>query len=354
MLFNIEYDGGDRIIGYVVPDGYTGEAKLKICANDRILLETTTAEDRPALVAAGRHQTGKCGFTLDSTVLSGIDGVSDLEIYEESNNILIYRRPRANFIQKKVLRIDTHLFPFQKFDTAIRRFFQYHMVRIERFGKETIDQFFLLNAVNSIFLSGRIMYKNYQNYIEGQFSTFIVLQDPYEELAERLLIMKILGQSEHKLLGEREEIFFAPVIAYVSDLSTQDPVALKRSIINMPRNLVTILSNPVVRQLTASASDEMPQRLSVASALDVLSSCELIGFRQHPGLISKEAAELLNLAPSSIDIHTQFSAVQQLGALLKDVGVAESFLERDIELYQAAFEAVNAAGQRLERIDDNG
>lgn len=352
MLFNIEHDGGDHIIGYLVPDGYSGEARLKVRANGQVRLEVSTADARPALVAAGRHETGRCGFVLDKALLPGIETMLDLEVFEASSNLLIYRRPRSDFIKRKILRIDTHLFPLRKLDLSVNRFFQYHASRIERFGKETMDQMFLLNGVDSIFLSGRIMYRNYQNYIDGQFSTFIILQDPYEELAERILTLKVLGRSEKKLLNERDEALFGPVIAYAGSLPLTDTATLKRGINNMPRDIITVLSNPIVRQLTVSTSDEMPQRFSVASALDVLSSCELVGFRHHPIRASQAIAEALRLSPAEIDIQEQLPFVRKLGAMLRDTGATDGFLENDIILYQNALEAAEAAEQRPGKLDE--
>lgn len=357
MLFNIEHDGGDCIIGYIVPDGYSSEASFRVRAGGRILLEMPTTDVRPALVAAGRHETGRCGFILDSASLPNINLMADLEILESSTNFLIYRRSQSKFLKRKILRIDTHLFPFRKLDLSLKPLFQYCMLRIENFGRETIEQLFLLNGVDSIFLSGRIMYQNYQSYIQGKFSTFVMLQDPYEELAERLLTMKILsqvGQVEKRLLGEREEMLFAPVIAYMENLSLSDPTALKRGIMNMPRNVIALLSNPLVRQLTTSTFDEMPQRFSVASALDVLSSCDVIGFRHDPATINRLVAETLRLKPANIDAQEQAQSVRLLGAILKDTKAVDGFLEKDIELYQNALEAARVAGQRLGNSNDEG
>ncbi|MDT2019463.1 hypothetical protein [Methylocella sp. CPCC 101449] len=354
MLFNIEHDGGTHIIGYVVPDGYSGEAKLRIRANGRVLLEISTVDFRPALVTAGRHETGRCGFLLDNNLLPGLETIPDLEIVDVANNVLVYRRPQPTRLRKKILRLETHLFPLRKLDLSVAPFFQYSACRVEQYGKETVDQMFLLNGVDSVFLSGRIMYRGYQHYIDGQFSVFLVMQDPYEELAERILVLKALSQNEKKLLNERERMLFNPVIAYLANLSLADTAALKRCIINMPKEVIATLSNPIVRQLTVSTPDEMPQRFSVASALDMLSSCQLVGFRHEPNRLSEAIAETWNIDAAEISIPEQIPSIRKLGAMLKDMAAVRAFLEKDIELYQNASEAAKAVELGLGKFDDEG
>ncbi|HEV2573140.1 MAG TPA: hypothetical protein VGU72_15510 [Beijerinckiaceae bacterium] len=345
MLFNIECDRGDCIIGYVVPDGYTGTAKLEIYVNHRAVLEIETSDPRPALVAAGRHQSGRCGFILDASILPDISKISNLEIFESSTGILIYRRSAKENVKRKILRIDTHFFPLRKFDQSLSRFFHYYNARIERWGGETINQLFLLNGIDSIFLSGRIMYRSFQQYIDERFNVFIIVQDPYVELAERILTMKVLSKRGGEVLSERENILFAPAIAYVENLLLTDMGTLKRSIATMPRDVAAILSNPVVRQLTASTLDEMPHRFSVASALDMLSTCELIGLRDDPTTIKFSAANAIGIDPESIDIQNQIPSVWQLGMMLRDIGSADTFLEKDIELYQYVVDAAQRVRQ---------
>ncbi len=53
MLFNIEEDSGDRIVGYIVPDGYSGVPTIRVCNKNKELLTFSANEKREALVYAG-------------------------------------------------------------------------------------------------------------------------------------------------------------------------------------------------------------------------------------------------------------------------------------------------------------
>ena len=69
MLFSIEADRGDQIVGYVVPDDYSASPTLRITQSGIEIAELACREARPSLVAAGRHATGLCGFTVDDLIV---------------------------------------------------------------------------------------------------------------------------------------------------------------------------------------------------------------------------------------------------------------------------------------------
>ena len=127
-------------------------------------------------------------FRFDPSIVANLRDLADLELFEAETGILIYKRPRPHNIKKKLLRLETHLFPLWTLDNAIAPQFQYFAKGIESHGRETVTQLFLLNNVESVYLSGNILYKNFAYFIEFGFQTFMMLQDPYEELAERLLV----------------------------------------------------------------------------------------------------------------------------------------------------------------------
>ena len=119
MLFNLEEDSGKRVAGYIVPDGYSGVPTIRVCNRGEELFKFSANEKREALVYAGRHETGQCGFSIDTSVRPDLHDLVDLELFEAETDILIYRRPRPHNIKKKILRLETHLFPLWTLDNAI-------------------------------------------------------------------------------------------------------------------------------------------------------------------------------------------------------------------------------------------
>src|SRR5262245_30395448 len=153
MLFNIELDLGKRIVGYLVPDGFSRSPSVRVADGKRDLVILPCLEERAALVAAGRHESGCCGFTIDETIIPDLSQQDALEIYDQETNILIYRRRLPSQVtQKRIFRLETHLFPLWRLDDRLERQFQYFHKGIERYGRETTTQVFLLNNSTSLYL----------------------------------------------------------------------------------------------------------------------------------------------------------------------------------------------------------
>jgi hypothetical protein len=343
MLFNLEEDSGGRIIGYLVPDGYSAVPTIRVCARGAEVAAFAANETREALVHAGRHETGQCGFSIDASLVPDLPDLVDLELFDAETGILIYRRPRPDNIKKKLLRLETHLFPLWAVDNAIAPQFQYFARGIESFGRETVTQLFLLNRVESVYLSGKILYRNYAYFIESGFQTLVMLQDPYEELAERLLVLSKIRKVKTVLLGMREGAALEPAIAFAESLPFQDEKALRRALRQMPENVTTLLANPLVRQLTAATPDEMPGGGAVAMALDILANSTLVGRRHEADAFLHAFAELLDLETGSLPPAPQFATVAPLARFLRESGEVDIFLEKDLELYHYVEGAANKA-----------
>ena len=245
MLFNIEVDEGTRIVGYLVSDAFSGSPSLRITDGQQDLLILPCREERAALVAAGRHDTGRCGFTIDEATISNLAQLDALEIYDQETNFLIYRRrPPSQVTQKRIFRLETHLFPLWHLDDELKRYFQFFYKGIERHGRETTTQLFLLNNSASLYLSGRLIFKTYDNYINDTFNCIALLRDPYTELAERILALKYVRSVGKEILGDRDLLAFGPAIAFAETIESDEKV-LHRAFATMPRAAIANLANPL-------------------------------------------------------------------------------------------------------------
>ena len=343
MLFNLEQDSGERVTGYVVPDGYSTVPMIRVCGRGVELVTFAANETREALVFSARHATGQCGFSIDTTLVPDLPDLVDLEVFDSETGILIYRRPRPDNIKKKLLRIETHLFPLWTLDASIAPRFQYFAKGIESFGRETVTQLFLLNQVESVYLSGKILFRNYAYFIESGFQTLVMLQEPYEELAERLLVLGKIRKVGSAVLGMRESAALEPAMDFAESLPIQDGKAMKRALRQMPEDVSALLANPLVRQLTASAPDEMPGGGAVAAALDILASSALMGRRHEPEKFLQGLAELLEVEAGALAALPKFGPVAPLAQLLRESGIGEIILEKDLELYHYVETAANKA-----------
>ena len=342
MLFDVEADLGTTIIAYVVPDSGGTTPSVRLRANGTVLLTLAANDRRQNLIDAGRHATGQCGFVIDETLVPGLASFADLEITETSNNILIYRRRPAQAIESTIFRLETHLLPLWRLDEALRDRFHYWCYGIDRFGRETSTQVFCLKTA-SRYVSGRLLFKNYEYQLMNGIMTVGLIRDPFHELAERLLLLKSLGANADKILGSRDALTFAPVIAAVQDVDLGDDTACKRFFNRAPLDVVTALSNPLVRQLTTATPDEMPGNSSVAVALDVLAGFEVLGLRADAGAFSQAFADLVGMDRLALPSVEEYPRIHTFGERLRSIPAIEEFIEKDLEVFHLITHAFKAA-----------
>jgi len=341
MLFSIEHDEGHRITAYVVPDGFSGVPTVRLVSGGVDVFTCSANEDRQALVDAGRHETGRCGFNIGTELVPDLADLHDLTIIEQETDLLIYRRPQPLQIGKKILRLETHLFPLWRFDENFRDKAQYFQKGLEQFGRETVTQMLLLNGIRSVYLSGRISYRSFAYWIEDGFETTIMLQDPYEELAERLLVLSLLGDAAPRYLGPRDAARFAPAIAYAAAMPTSER-QLRHHLMDMPSSVAGLFTDPLVRQLTTSNPDDMATGGAIGAALDVLASCAVVGLRKDPVYFAQAVAGWLELDPQTLATTPDFPRVPPLAALLRESRAVDHLLERDFEVFEAVKNAYGA------------
>lgn len=334
MIFSLEADVGDAVSLYVVPDSATAVSTLSVRSGGRELLSLPANEIRQAMIDAGRHQTGACGFRLDEARLPGLAGLEDLEIVETATNLLIYRRRRAEHAARKVFRIETHLFPLWHLDAALKPRFQYFARGVDSYGRETTTQLFLLTGVESVYLSGRILFNNYRHYIDTRrFDTIFVMHHPFEEMAERLLVLGQIKKVSVDVLGMRDAMSLEATIAFAQSLPLHDEDAMRKALYRMPAEVAQTLADPVVRQLTTRSPDEAPPGRAISTALDTLASFTVVGLRRDPATLLSAIGELTQTDPASLPPLDRFPSVAPLALALKRSRVVDVLLEKDLELY---------------------
>ena len=348
MLFSVDYDIDDCVRFYVVPDTGGSVPSVRILDGNVELLTLAANENRPELVGAGRHATGMCGFLIDNDVLPDLASRAALDIRDADSGLIIYRRPQPTFIQDtKVFRLETHLLPLWRIDDAFKEQFQYWYKSIDRRGYETSNQVFCIIDCSSAFVSGRLFFKNIEYYLNIGFKAVVIFRDPYEELAERLIILKNVTDKTVELLGPRDMLTFEPVIEYLTALDQFDEDSCKRFFKRAPDFVLAPLSNPFVRQLTASTPDEMLKKTSIAQALAALSTFEIVGLRSEAADFSHALGDMLALEPKTVPVMGEYARVKELGQRLRSIREVEAILEYDINIYEQtrhAFGAV-AAGK---------
>jgi hypothetical protein len=340
MLFNVEHDIRSEIVGYLVPDGFTGRSAIRVTSAGKELLRRETDGVREALVAAGRHETGLCGFTITETDIPGLAEMADIEIRDADSDIIIYRRfnPDA-IVRQKIFRLETHLLPASRLDRALQPRFQFYFPSIDRFGLETTNQMFLMNNTESVYASGRVSYRSVEYYLDQGYSSLAIVQEPFDELAERLLLLRLIGEDRAGVLGMRDTVLFETVKAFAAALPLASDKALARAFREIDPESANMLSDPLVRQLTTRLPDEQLKPSSISQALGVLSEFKIVGVRHRAELFTETLVDAFALHANEVPVFEPIPKARELGARLRTMPAVERLLEHDIAVFHFLSEA---------------
>lgn len=331
MLFSIEFDSGVALEGYIVPDGFSEVASIRVSDENNEFGVFQCDQARPAVVAAGRHQTGLVGFRLDQSRIPVIRDLRTLMIHDAKSGVLIYRRPQVEFpIQKKIIRLETQILPMAKFDRHCGRLFSYELHSMERFGHETTLQAFHLDSTNSIYLSGRLLMRNYEHFLDRGFEGVVLLSDPYYELALRLFLLKRMVTMPINFLGERDQLIFGPAAEYFADTNFEDEDDLRARLKKAPPKVTNVLSSPIIRQLVCASPEQRVTRREVAPAIDLLSRFTVVGHNSDAVPFQSAVSELLGIPLDDVTTPSRQALLEDIARKLRRIPAAEMLLEEDL------------------------
>ncbi len=340
MLFNIEQDFGSEIVGYLVPDGFTGRSTIRVTSGGEQLLIKETDGLREALVKAGRHETGLCGFAITEADIPGLSEMADIEIRDSDSDIIIYRRYNPeSIVRQKIFRLETHLLPASRIDRALQPRFQFYFPSIDRFGLETTHQMFLMNNTDSVYASGRVSYRSVEYYLDQGYSSFAVVQEPFDELAERILLLRLIGENRAGILGLRDTVLFETVKTFAAALPLESDKGLVRAFREIDPESANMLSDPLVRQLTTRLPDEVLKPSSISQALTVLSGFKIVGVRHRAELFTESLVDAFSLHANEVPVFEPIPAARELGQRLRSIPAVERLLEHDMAVFHFLSEA---------------
>jgi hypothetical protein len=343
MLFNVQEDQRQRITGYFVPDSFSSRGHVRVSSQGLELAVIGTNELCMSLVVAGRHETGLCGFSIDEAAVPGLGALSHVEVSDAETGTLIYcRAPAEAVVPLKLLRIETHMIPLRRVDRAVAGRFAYSYIDAERAGLESSMQMFHLNHAQSLYVAGRLSYKPFESLIMRGFQTLCMINDPYEELAERILLLRHAAQRPG-LLELRDALAFEAAIDFAAGIELGNDKELRRNFERVDTDAAAPLTSPLVRQLTTRTGSEMPHSGFLATALDVLASCIIVGRRDDSRSFASALADLLGMTVESVPAVRRRAAAIRLAERLKPIRAVQDLLEFDLVVYYQVVEAFKKA-----------
>lgn len=333
MLFNIEFDAGDAIEGYVIPDGFSEQPSILVSDHDGPVARVACNQLREAVIGSGRHGSGMVGFRLDATVVPGLAERETLAIHDAKTGLLIYRRVAAHSRKNlKIVRLETQMIPSLRLDRYCSEGFQFELFSAERFGHETTLQAFHLQALDSVFISGRLLMKNYEVFLDRGFRAVALLTNPYYEMAGRLFLLKKMSTTHVPFLGDRDRLILAPAVEYFADVELSSTSSLGIALKKAPTKVREVLVSPLTRQLVCTTPEQSTARADIAAAIDLLSRFTVIGHDSDLAHYQLALAELFDRPVDQFPLPPKHMALQELATKLSGLPIAEALVEHDLIL----------------------
>jgi len=339
MLFSIDEDLGERIIGWLMPDNPAATPRIIVHLDREHRVAVEAFVYRPLLKEQGLHNTGICGFVADESNCPGIGAAADLKITDGENNVLIYRRHQGDdLIERKFLRLETQLFRAFSVDEALIDRFQMPYRALELLPEETTRSIFAIPFTNSIFASGRIFWRVWEPLLHDRgFKIGILLRDPFEEMSERLLILKWASTPEAAPSANALMPVLQTCVGAVREIDFSNAAALNELLSHPSDELRALLNNPLVYQLAAPNAFDPPPSPASAAALDSLAEFDAVGLREDVGSFLALVGAVLDLPQPlpSVSLAPSKTVVGFAG-VLREMSAARDLIQQDLELYAEA------------------
>ncbi|KAE9629301.1 hypothetical protein [Parasedimentitalea maritima] len=340
MMFNVHTDAQNHLQGYIVPNGFSTPARIRVTGNSQRLYEGGCHEVVNDLIRIGRHGTGLTSFVLDEMLIPGLAEIKDLTILDGDTGMLIFRRNRPDHdLQKRVFRLETTLATTSPYADTLMPRFAYGLRDVHLYGQETVSQLFNLNHYPSMYFEGRIHIRAHQRYLTDQFLSLVSVADPFTALAMKIDCLGHLDQHVINQLEEREYAAFLPLAGLFDGVAINRPDAVRRRLKQAPKDIMAALESPLVGLLTGNTPGQGGSRSDLSAALDVLSAFDIVLLAENAPRGQAAFAAALGLPPDLVPRTEIPIRVQALADTLRDLPVLEAALENDLIAYHCVVQA---------------
>ncbi|MFG1416979.1 hypothetical protein V5F38_04075 [Xanthobacter sp. V0B-10] len=349
MLFSIDEDAGTHVVGWIMPDNPASTPHVAVFANGELRKVVPATMLRPLLREQGLHETGICGFVVDEQVVPRLAEVKDLEIYDDATNVRIYRRrPESAKAEGKFFRLETRLVTQSALNEAFQNLFHMAFTRLERVPEEAVRSILGIAFASSIFACGRLHFRAYEPLLRDRgFRCSVLLRDPFEELAEQLLVLRWAAKTPKLAYSVLSEAY-RPLVESFGRADVQEVSDLETWVGTLGAHERALLSSPMARLLTCASSDDQLASSAVENALDTLSEMDVVGLSGDFDAYWGTLSAVLELPLPEPPPLSASSLARRLEEQVREWPVAQELLAADIQI----FADVNAAFGRADEVVD--
>jgi hypothetical protein len=211
----------------------------------------------------------------------------------------------------------------------------------ERLSLETVQGIIGNNSLPSVVFYGSSNFYSYAlRLAEAGYIRAALIQDPFLELAERLLILKLIANGRlpnaESISGLNRGLHFA------QDLRLTDEKAMLQAFRQLDSGQRDLFANPMTR-LFGCADNEAPLRRHVSIALENLATMDVVGVRSEFPLFRQMLAAAVGVDAVGGESPVVLDIVAELAQKLLRIGVVEDMLAADSQLYEFVKAAMRSA-----------
>lgn len=342
MNFIIDADFGDSIVGWLTPDNPSATPKLIVIVPGRPPVEVTANVMRDGIRDLGLHSTGLVGFKITNDIIPDLINLDEILIIESETRLPIYGRfQKERHIKKKLFLFDCSIVPPRNILDSIKPHFSLFYTNSERYSLETAISMITNPFNESIFITGRTKLAHYDHYlVEKGYTRAALLRDPFEELAERLILLNYISKMPSHESAQQYIHGITGLIDFARTLSFNNLKSLRSSFRSLDDKISQMLMSPMTKVFACETGDP-PTRADVSKSLDNLARLEVVGTRERYELFKEILAGALNddLIGEQMPLSSQ--AVVTLAEKLSCISAVSDILGDDLALYSYVDEAVS-------------
>ena len=343
MNFTIDVDEGRSIRGWIVLDNPAAAPKLTLVIPDRPEISIDAHIYRSDIQEMGHHLTGHVGFDVNDSHVADLADLEDVALLESETRLMIFRRSRPQHVGKKLYIFDASVLPQSNILRQLSHSFTNYHFHSEKLSFETMFVIIHNRFCPSTVLYGRSNFNRYATDLNNAgFLRAALLQEPFTELAERLLTLKLVA---NRRLAHIESITgLDRCLSFAQELSLNDEKAMLQAFRRLDSDPRDLLSNPMTR-LFGCDLDDSPQRRHVSVALENLAAMDIVGVRSEFPLFRQMLAAAVGADVVGDKPPVALDMVAELAQKLSRIGVVEDMLDSDRQLYEFVRTAMNSAAE---------
>lgn len=198
--------------GWLAPDNPTRIPKFKIETENGIYILEAHCH-RLDIQQAGFHETGLVGFDFSEHNVPGITTAQEITLTELTHNKVIFRKTKGSVVDGRLFIFNNLPVPSQKFKRGIGEQFLCSYLTVEELGVETVIELLDNALLDSVFAEGRLAINAHVNLLKSlDYHISGLIVDPFTELANRLLILKVLIENGKENIANRLSPYFSELI----------------------------------------------------------------------------------------------------------------------------------------------